>query len=107
MTLVNILLKRVGSKIPVIVRDAYVIHLELFDNILWVHTDMHCWNKKSKSQYMEDLETIHKSVALPVRGFCTEDNKKLAKFGKVTGWKIEKQIVLETGKLAHIYYWSK
>jgi len=102
-----VLSKRVCSKRPVIIRDNYTIYLELFDNILWVHTDMINWNKETKSQYMEDLKAIHKSVLLPVRGFCKEANTKLAKFGKVTGWKIEKQIVLRTGDIAHIYYWSK
>lgn len=95
------------TKTSVRVRNDYVMYLELFDNILWFHTDIHRWTNSVKREFVEDLKSINKSVTLPIKALVTESNKKLAKFGKVTNWEIEKQIVLNTGETAYIYSWSK
>ena len=95
------------TKTSVRVRNDYVMYLELFDNILWFHTDIHRWTSSVKREFVEDLKSINKSVTLPIKALVTESNKKLAKFGKVTNWEIEKQIVLNTGETAYIYSWSK
>lgn len=95
------------TKTPVIVRNDYIMYLELFDNILWFHTDIHCWTSSVKKMFIEDLKSINERVTLPIKALVTESNKKLAKFGKVTNWEIEKQIVLDSGDIAYIYSWSK
>jgi len=95
------------TKTPVVVRNDYVMYLELFDNILWFHTDVHHWTNGIKKLFVEDLKSINKRVTLPIKALVTESDKKLAKFGKVTNWEIEKQIVLDNGDIAYIYSWSK
>lgn len=94
-------------KKPIIVRDDYVIYLEYFEEALWFHTDITRWTSKIKKQFLKDLKVIMTSVSLPVKALVTEDNKKLAKFGRVTNWEIEKQVVLNNGNTAYIYSWSK
>ena len=94
-------------KTPVIVRDSYTIYLELFRGIFWFHTDVRQWSKSVKKLFINDLELLNKEVSFPIKALVTESNKKLAKFGDATNWKVEKQIVLDNGEIAYIYSWSK
>ena len=105
--MIEALAKRIPSKIPVIERDKYVMYLELFNGVLWFHTDIFSWTKEIKKSFINDLETISKSVMLPIKALVNENNKKLAKFGLVTHWKKEEQIVLNDGNIAYIYSWSR
>ena len=105
--MIEALAKRIPSKIPVIKRDKYVMYLELFNGVLWFHTDIFSWTKEIKKSFINDLETISKSVMLPVKALVNDNNKKLAKFGLVTHWEKEEQIVLNNGDTAHIYSWSR
>ncbi len=95
------------TKKPIIVRNDYVMYLELFENTFWFHTDIYHWTANIKKQFLEDLNIVMKSVSLPIKALVEESNKKLAKFGRVTNWEIEKQIVLNNGNTAYIYSWSK
>jgi hypothetical protein len=42
-------------------------------------------------------------VNVPIVALVEEDNKKLAKFGEVTGWKIVDQMNLNNGKVGYVY----
>ena len=76
-------------KTPVVQRPNYVMHLEFFAGMHWFHTDVFKWNKEVKKKYLEDLNLLQYLVGTPLVAFVEEDNTKLAKFGKSTGWKIE------------------
>ena len=79
-------------KIPVVNREHYTMYLELFEGMLWFHTDVRKWNKEVKKNYLEDLDLLQYLVTVPLVALVDDD--KLAKFGKVTGWyKINELIV--------------
>lgn len=80
-------------KIPVVNREHYTMYLELFEGMLWFHTDVRKWDREVKKKYLEDLDLLQYLVSVPIVALVAQDNKKLAKFGVVTGWnKINKVV---------------
>jgi hypothetical protein len=75
------------SKVPIVNRENYTMYLELFEGMLWFHTDVHKWSQQIKIKYLEDLGLLQYLVEIPLVALVAKDNTKLAKFGKVTGWK--------------------
>ena len=97
----------VHTKVPVVVRNDYVMYLEFFAGMNWFHTDVFKWTPKVKKKYLEDLNLLQYLVGTPLVALVEEDNTKLAKFGKSTGWKLEQPLKLDNGQLGYIYSWSK
>jgi hypothetical protein len=83
------------------------MYLEFFADMHWFHTDVFKWNKAVKKKYLEDLNLLQYLVGTPLVALVEEDNTKLAKFGKSTGWKLEQPLRLDNGQLGYIYSWSK
>ena len=73
-------------KVPVVNRVDYTMYLELFEGMLWFHTDVRKWNKEVKKKYLEDLDLLQYLVSVPIVALVAISNTKLAKFGAVTGW---------------------
>jgi hypothetical protein len=73
-------------KVPIVNREHYTMYLELFEGMLWFHTDIRKWNKEVKKKYLEDLDLLQYLVSVPIVALVANDNIKLAKFGVVTGW---------------------
>lgn len=94
-------------KVPVCIRDKYVLYLEWCQNYLWFHTDVFEWDKTIKKSFVEDLNKVQSLLPLPLLALVKEEDKKLHKFGKVLGWTPTNQINLNDGSKATIYSWSK
>lgn len=62
------------------------MYLELFEGMLWFHTDVHKWTPTVKAKYLEDLNLLQYLVGVPLVALVAVSNTKLAKFGEVTGW---------------------
>lgn len=90
-------------KVPVVNRQDYTMYLENYAGMLWFHTDVHKWSSKVKSKYLEDLNLLQHLVNVPLVALVEEDNKKLAKFGEVTGWSIIDKMNLNNGKVGYVY----
>ena len=90
-------------KVPVVNRQDYTMYLEHFAGMLWFHTDVHKWSSEVKSKYLEDLNLLQHLVNVPLVALVEEDNKKLAKFGEVTGWKVFDHMNLNNGKVGYVY----
>lgn len=90
-------------KVPVVIRYDYTMYLEKYADMLWFHTDVRNWSSKVKTRYLEDLNLLQYLVDVPLVAMVEEDNKKLAKFGKVTGWKEIDSMILNNGKVGKIY----
>jgi len=74
-------------KVPVVLREDYTMSLELFESMLWFHSDVYRWTPVVKQKYLEDLNLLQHLVNIPLVALVAETNTKLAKFGEVTGWK--------------------
>jgi hypothetical protein len=79
------------------------MYLENFAEMLWFHTDVRKWSSKVKQKYLEDLNLLQYLVGFPIVALVEEDNKKLAKFGETTGWKVIDQMNLNNGKVGLVY----
>jgi hypothetical protein len=79
------------------------MYLESYAGMLWFHTDVHKWSSEVKLKYLEDLNLLQYLVNVPLVALVEEDNKKLAKFGEVTGWKVFNQMNLNNGKVGLVY----
>ena len=90
-------------KVPVVNKQDYTMYLEHFAGMLWFHTDVHKWSSEIKARYLEDLNLLQHLVNVPLVALVEEDNSKLAKFGKVTGWSIMDKINLNNGKVGLVY----
>jgi hypothetical protein len=91
------------GKTPVVNRSNYTMYLENYAGMLWFHTDVHRWSSKVKTKYLEDLNLLQYLVNVPLVALVEEDNKKLAKFGEVTGWKVIDKMNLNNGKVGYVY----
>lgn len=91
------------SKVPVVIRNDYVMYLEFFDNCLWFHTDILKWTSEVKKRYKEDLSKLEDLVSVPLMALIKEDNHKLAKFAKTFNWHSKGQIMLNDGSKGFIY----
>ena len=79
------------------------MYLENFAGMLWFHTDVRKWSSEVKIKYLEDLNLLQYLVNIPIVALVEEDNKKLAKFGEVTGWKVIDKMYLNNGKVGYVY----
>jgi hypothetical protein len=90
-------------KTPVVNRKDYTLYLEHYSGMLWFHVDIRKWSSEVKKKYIEELNLLQYLVNVPLVALVEEDNKKLAKFGKVTGWKVVDQMYLNNGKVGYVY----
>ncbi len=90
-------------KVPVVNRTDYTMYLESYADMLWFHTDIRKWSSEVKTRFLEDLDLLQYLVDVPLVALVEEDNKKLAKFGEVTGWKVIDQMNLNNGKVGYVY----
>lgn len=90
-------------KTPVVLRNDYIMYLELYDDLLWFHTDVRKWTTEVKHRYLSDLGKLLDLVNMPLVSFVDKDNKKLAKFGKTIGFSEKETIMKDNKVIGHIY----
>jgi hypothetical protein len=90
-------------KVPVVIRVDYTMYLESYADMLWFHTDVRKWSSEVKTRFLEDLNLLQYLVDIPLVAMVEEDNKKLAKFGEVTGWRVLDKMILNNGKVGLVY----
>lgn len=88
-------------KTPVVLRNDYIMYLELYDDLLWFHTDVRKWTTEVKHRYLSDLGKLLNLVNMPLVAFI--DNKKLAKFAKTIGFS-EKETIMKDGQVTGYIY---
>jgi hypothetical protein len=79
------------------------MYLEFFAGMHWFHTDVFNWTPTVKKKYLEDLNLLQYLVNVPIVALVEEENKKLSKFGEVTGWSIIDKMNLNNGKVGYVY----
>ena len=92
-----------SSKVPVVLRDEYTMYLELFDNLLWFHTDVNKWTIGVKKRFEKDLDCLSKLVGIALAALIRDDDNKLGKFAKSIGFQVKKEVVLLDGSKAFVY----
>lgn len=88
-------------KFPVVNRPEYVMYLELFENLYWLHTDVLKWSAEIKKRYIVDLNKLQELIDAPLYGLV--DTDKLGKFGETIGFKFIKPLLGNDGNTYKIY----
>ena len=94
-------------KVPVVIRNDYIMYLEFFEGMLWFHTDVHKWTAEIKAKYLEDLNILQYLVNIPLLAMINKRDKKLTKFTKVIGFKYEQPFLGNDKQMYDIYSRSK
>ena len=94
-------------KVPVVLRDDYIMYLEFFEGMLWFHTDVHKWTAEIKAKYLEDLNILQYLTNSPLVAMVNQRDKKLSKFGKAIGFKYEQPFLGNDKQMYDIYSRSK
>jgi hypothetical protein len=94
-------------KVPVVIRNDYIMYLEFFEGMLWFHTDVHKWTAEIKTKYLEDLNILQYLVNSPLLAMINKRDKKLTKFTKVIGFKYEQPFLGNDKQMYDIYSRSK
>jgi hypothetical protein len=88
-------------KIPVVQNKDYIIYLEYYANIYWLHADVFRWTKEVKNKFIKDLDTMQSLLNAPIYGLV--DNDKLSKFGNILKFKYVTDSVGVDGNVYKIY----
>ena len=91
---------QVVIKIPVVNKKYYTMYLELFNGLLWFHTDIHKWTTTIKTSFIKDLDMLQHLLEIPLVAMSRVSNKKLIKFGESIGFKYKRDFL---GKDNHMY----
>lgn len=90
-------------KVPVVLRDDYIMYLERYDDLLWFHTDVRKWTAEVKHRYLGDFGKLLDLVNMPLLAFINKDNIKLAKFAKTIGFSKKDTIMKDNQVTGYIY----
>ena len=73
-------------KVPVVIREEYTIYIELVDmTYLFIHSDVHRWNREVKAYYRRDLSTLASLSDIALLVYVDKANTKLKKFTELNG----------------------
>lgn len=70
-------------KVPVCVREDYIIYIERVGLANWMHADVVKWSPKVFREFNKDLDAIFDLHGGPMFILVDKENKKLQKFGKM------------------------
>lgn len=88
-------------KIPIVNRKEYTQYIEFFDNVYWLHTDVHEWSAEIKKKYILELDKLQSLLNAPMYGLV--DNDKLGKFGETIGFNYLRSVIGNDGNTYKIY----
>jgi hypothetical protein len=90
-------------KIPVVNREYYIIYIEYFNDMHWLHTDVFKWSAEIKKEYVKDLDTLQKLIDCKLYGMVEDYNNKLSKFGESIGFNYLQNLQGNDGNMYKIY----
>lgn len=97
------MVEHINYKVPVVLRDDYIMYLERYNDLLWFHTDVRKWTAEVKRNFKSDMLKLLDLVNMPLLAFVQKDNTKLAKFGETLGWTKKETIMKDNQVTGYIY----
>lgn len=70
-------------KTPVVLRDSYIIYLENYQGVSFIHCDCFVWNKTVKKDMLDSVDTLIKLHGNKIYAFHNKDDLKHRKFLKL------------------------
>lgn len=90
-------------KTPVIQSDNYIVYLEYFADLSFIHCDCYYWNKTVKAALLADLDKLFEIHRKPIYALCNIENKKLLKFLGLVGFTFHNEIIGLDNIMRHLY----
>jgi hypothetical protein len=90
-------------KVPVVNREEYIIYLEYFNQLYWLHTDVFKWTTKIKKKYLKELDILQELLNNNLYALVEEENTKLGKFAETIGFTYLRDLLGNDGNLYRIY----
>jgi hypothetical protein len=75
------------EKVPVVIRNEYIIYLERVEDSVFIHCDVFKWNKTTKKNLHDSLDTIIKLQGREIFALHTIGDTKHKKFLRMYGFK--------------------
>jgi hypothetical protein len=88
-------------KIPIVQTNEFILYLEYFNKMYWLHTDVFKWSAEVKKNYVRELNKLQSLLNAPLYGLV--DNDKLGKFGETIGFVYVKDLIGNDGNVYKIY----
>jgi hypothetical protein len=88
-------------KLPLVNNQNYIIYLEYFNNLYWLHTDVFKWSSVIKKQFIKDLNTLQRLINDNL--FSLVDNTKLGKFASIINFEFLQEITGTDNTRYHVY----
>ena len=71
-------------KLPVIQDKDFIIYLEYYKDLFWLHTDVFRWSSEVKKSFISKLDQLQQVMNTEILSLI--DNNKLEKFAKAIGF---------------------
>ena len=78
-------------KLPVAQTDNFIIYLEHYKDLTWLHTDVFKWSPKIKKSFINILDHIQQTIDSNLCALI--DNGKLGKFAKTIGFEFYQTVL--------------
>ena len=75
------------EKVPVVIRKEYIIYLERVEDSVFIHCDVFKWNKTTKKNLHDSLDTIMKLQGREIFALHIIGDDKHKKFLRMYGFK--------------------
>lgn len=75
------------EKVPVVIRNDYIIYLEQVEDSVFIHCDVFKWNKTTKKNLHDSLDTIVKLQGREIFALHKIGDTKHKKFLRMYGFK--------------------
>lgn len=96
------------NRVPVILRKTHYVWLENYANKLWVHCDVHKWNRETKKQMDQDWAHLMDMINSDLYVLHNpKENKPKLKFIKWYGFTWLKDVAGKDGDKYQVWYRRK
>ena len=69
---------------PIIQEKDFIIYLEYYKDLFWLHTDVFKWSSEVKKKFLSKLNQLQQTIDTVIVALI--DNDKLEKFAKAIGF---------------------
>ena len=90
-------------KTPVIQSDDYIVYLEYYSNLSFIHCDCYRWNKTVKAALLADLDKLFEIHRKPMLAIHEIGDKKHLKFLRMVGFTFHNKIKGLDNIMRHLY----
>ena len=90
-------------KTPVIYGDGYIVYLQYYLDLSFIHCDCFCWNKTVKAALLADLDALVKIHRRPLLAVHEIEDKKHLKFLTMVGFTYHSKLKGLDNIMRHLY----